>query len=82
MTTTGPHSTGFIEQYWKLSPNSQETLTKERILDLQLEWAKDRLCDAERDGDKPAEEAWHGYINALEWVQEMLLPKQGNGVAS
>ena len=36
----------------------------------RIEWAKDRLAAAERDGDGKAAQAWHGYIQALWWCRE------------
>jgi hypothetical protein len=41
----------------------------------QIAWAKDRLCEAQRDDDVKAGEAWHGYIQGLQWVLE--IPLQG-----
>jgi hypothetical protein len=44
----------------------------------QIRWANDRACKAEEHGDKSGEEAWHGYVNALRWIQT-LLPAEPSG---
>jgi hypothetical protein len=44
----------------------------ERQLYEQIVWATNQLCKAQRDEVYGDEQAWHGYIQALRWVQKVL----------
>jgi hypothetical protein len=70
------------EQITKSRDNSEREVYKVclRVAD-QIRWANDRACEAEEHGDKPGEEAWHGYVNALRWIQT-LLPAEPSPVPS
>jgi hypothetical protein len=61
------------EQITKSRDNSEREVYKVclRVAD-QIRWANDRACEAEEHGDKSGEEAWHGYVNALRWIQTLL----------